>query len=457
MNEIAPGLSLDLARGCLMRDGRPVHLRPLSYGVLKHLVENQGRLIGKEELIDRIWEGRAVTDGSIGKCVEEIRVAIGPEGPALVRNVRGRGYIFEPPSANNGSACVPRRRTAWIVAAASVVVVLAVVAGVGYEAAPRRGSAPLSLADQYYQSGLVYRRKGGVEDARIALEYFDRAVAADPRFARGWAAVAAMHSFVAGNSFERPRPHLDAARAAAEKALALDNTIAEAHLTLARINRSEWNWLAARREFETAIALNPNLAEAHDSYGRYLSVVGRPDEALAEIKRAQELDPLNIGFKADEAAALALARRPELAIPLLRQAIAAEPNSWDRHVSLAYVYDNVGRYSEAVTELREAMRIEGETTSILSYLGYALAKSGRTSEAEAILSRLRTTKQYVSPVELSALYIALGRYDAAFKLFEDGYKTHDLQMQFLKSDPHFDDVRSDPRFVELMRRVGLPD
>jgi tetratricopeptide (TPR) repeat protein len=188
-----------------------------------------------------------------------------------------------------------------------------------------------------------------------------------------------------------------------------------------------------------------------------LKHIGHHVEALTEIRRAEELDPLSVGLKANEASVLSFMQRGDQAIQMTRQAIAAEPDAGTHHDTLGFIYCSSGMYDEAAAEFREGMRFDGESTSMLCYLGFALAKSGRRSQAEAILSRLKTTKEYVSPVELGALYVGLGQYDIALQLLEEGYKTHDLQMQFLKTDLTYDAIRSDPRFVEMIRRVGLPD
>jgi DNA-binding winged helix-turn-helix (wHTH) protein/Tfp pilus assembly protein PilF len=463
--EIAGDLRLDAARGCLMRAERPVHLRPLSYEVCKYLVEHRGCLVGKEELIQQVWQGRAVTDGSIGKCIEEIRAAIGPQAKEYVRTVRGRGYIFEAPPASREAA--PRRRSLiGTVAAAAIIAALigAALFAVSSPAIGFRTGRPATsdadgsaLATQYFQNGLFYRRKGGVENARKALEYFDRAVAADPQFARGWAAVAQANLDFAGSSIDQPRMRILAAKAAIGKAVALDDTLAEAHRTQALIDVSEWNWTEAGREYRRAVALNPASTEAHASYAQYLSTMGRHAEALAEVRRAQSLDPLSVGLRNAEAMLSAAARQDDRAIQLSREVIAAEPDVGLRHLTSGFVYQGAAMYDEAISEFRDAIRLSGETTSTLCYLGYALARSGRTAEARAVLAKLRATSDYVSPVELGSLYVGLGEYETAFELLESGYQAHDLQMQFLKIDRTYDSIRSDPRFVSLIRRVGLPE
>ena len=546
-------LTLDLARGSLLRAGVPVHLRPLSYGVLRYLAERRGRLVTKDELLDAVWEGRAVTDGALGKCVEEVREALGATGPQYLRNVRGRGYILEAaetepagdpaedrtsPATQAASASTPdpearpdaiarsrpRRRPAlvWIsavlVAAAAVLLYLRlagnssraitsiavlpfvnanqdpeleylcdglsegltnslsrqaplrVVASysafqykgqesnldlqqvgraLGAEAVvtgrvARRGdelsisvavvdvrdrsqvwgqlytrkAADLQSAQRemehtilealrverdrpqqqdsrlaagpqaysFYLNGLYHRRRGGVEEVKIALDYFQRALVLDPAFAPAWVAVADCERYFAGNSLADPREPLLRAETAVEKALELDESLAEAHLSKADLESNAWRFAAAEREYRRALELNPNLAEAHAAYSNFLSTMARHDEALAEIRIAQALDPLRIGWRRTEVFRLVAARRYDEALALERTLPPVprdvNPASSGMRASM------MGRYAEAVDFYRESIRSHGETTTKLCYFGHALARSGNEAEARQILDRL---------------------------------------------------------------------
>jgi len=311
-------------------------------------------------------------------------------------------------------------------------------------------------AYQLYLNGLFYRRKGGLENGRKALDYHNRAVALDPNFALAWSGVADAYRFLATNGVLDPKEAHPKAKAAAEKALELDETLAEAHASLGIIKTDEWDWTGAEREYKRASELNPNLADAHQRYSIYLSNMGRHTEALAEIKRAQELDPLRISLRGQEGAALYFARRHDEAIQQLQNVIKLEPDNGFAHVFLGYTYAAKGMYTQAIAEYQKYISIEGETTSPLCYLGYALAQSGKRSEAQTILDKLKTTKEYVSPAELAVLYVGLEDKEGAIASLERAYVAHDLQMQYLKVDAHCDSLRSDPRFQDLMRRVGLP-
>jgi tetratricopeptide (TPR) repeat protein len=184
--------------------------------------------------------------------------------------------------------------------------------------------------------------------------------------------------------------------------------------------------------------------------------MGRHTEALAEIKRAEELDPLNMYAKSDEGLALYNAHRFDEAIRQLHHVIELQPDFSFAHYLLGLSYAMKRMYPEAIAEYQKFSSLEGERTSNQIYLGYSYAMSGQREKALAILKKLKTTNEYVSPAELAILYTGLGDKEGAFQALERAYTAHDLQMQYLKVEPHYDSLRADPRFADLMRRVGLP-
>lgn len=310
-------------------------------------------------------------------------------------------------------------------------------------------------AYELFLTGLFYFRKPGIEGVKKSLDYFNQAVALDPKFALAWVEVARVNRYLAGNSLLDPKEALPRAKAAVQKALESDETLAEAHVELAATKKDEWDWAGAEREFKRAIELNPNLAEAHNKYASYLSAMARHTEALAENKRAQELDPLRIGLRGNEAAALSIARRYDEAIEKIKQYIELNPGHGMPHVMLGFMYEGKGMYEQAISEFQKGMSIMGETTSGQIYLGCALAMSGKKKEARAMFEKLKKTKEYVSPSELAYLDIALGDKEGAMIRLEKAYAARDPHLQNLKIDPHFDSLRSDPRFQDLVKRVGL--
>lgn len=310
-------------------------------------------------------------------------------------------------------------------------------------------------AYRLYLNGIFYQRRGGTENFKTAIGYFKDAIALDPNFALAYVGVAMTNTMLVGGSVLKPEETMPNVRAAVEKALDLDDTFADAHTSLAVIKRQEWDWAGAEKEFKRAIELNPNLAWAHGAYGISLARMGRYSEALTENRRAQELDPLSTLFKELEVGILRFARRYDEALLRMQTLIKTHPEYTARG-ERAYIYAAKGMYAEAIADYQENMRVDGENTSDEIYLGYAYAMSGKRDQARAILNKLKTTTEYVSPAELAILYIGLEDKDRAFQSLESAYTAHDLQLQFLKVDAHYDAIRSDQRFIDLMRRVGLP-
>jgi TolB-like protein/Flp pilus assembly protein TadD len=310
-------------------------------------------------------------------------------------------------------------------------------------------------AYQLYLTGLFYFQKGNIENIKKALDYYTQAVALDPKFAPAYASMAVAYSNLTTSGAD-PAEMLAKGRAAAQKALELDDSLAEAHAALAIIKRDEWDWSGAEREYKRAVELNPNYAGAHGNYALYLSRMGRAAEALSENKRAQEIDPLRIVFKSNEGAILYFARRYDEAIQVSQNVIRMQPDYANAHIYLGYTYEMKGMYAEAIAAYQKDISLDGETPSLLCYLGYAYAMSGKRGEALVILGKLKRTKEHVSPIELATLYVGLEDKEAALESLERAYREHDLQMQFLKVEPHFDSLRSEARFADLMGRVGLP-
>jgi tetratricopeptide (TPR) repeat protein len=310
-------------------------------------------------------------------------------------------------------------------------------------------------AYQLYLNGSFYARKGNFDNYKKALDYYTQAVALDPKFALAYVGMTVAYTNLTESGAD-PKELLAKGRAAVQKALELDDSLAGAHAALAIIKENEWDWSGAESEHKRTIELNPNLAGEHGNYALYLSLMGRTAEALAENKRAQELDPLRISLKSGNAIILYFGQQYDEAIQVFQNVIKLQPDYAAAHLILGDTYAAKGQYAEAIAEYQKYISLNGETTSTLCYLGSAYARSGKRDEALAILNKLKTTKEYVSPAELAVLYVGLGDKEAALDSLERAYRAHDLQMQYLKVDPHFDALRSEARFQDLMRRTGLP-
>jgi serine/threonine protein kinase/Tfp pilus assembly protein PilF len=305
--------------------------------------------------------------------------------------------------------------------------------------------------------GRFYRQKApSRENLTKAIECFNQAIAIDDKYALAYALLSRTYRQMGANSYLDPKEAMPKAETAVRKALELDEGLAEAHYAMAYIEQDGWNWAGAEQEFKRAIELSPSTAAAHSEYAQFLSVMGRHDQAISEIKRARELDPLYIPWNVKLGYLYYFARQYSQAVEQLKKTLEMDKNYGNTHTTLGYTYNAMGQYKEAIAELEESLRLKGDNTSDQCFLGYALAKAGRRNEAEAILKRLKTTKEYVSPPELAIFYVGLGEKELALSALERAYAAHDPQMQFLGGAPEYDAVRSEPRFQELIRKVGLP-
>jgi serine/threonine protein kinase/Tfp pilus assembly protein PilF len=300
-----------------------------------------------------------------------------------------------------------------------------------------------------------YGVKGRTEDVKKALDFYQEAIVVDPEYALAYALLSGAYGGLIGISSLDPKELSLKREAAARKALELDERLAEAHLALAFIKQDAWEWAAAEREFQRSLELNPNLADAHQRYGEYLGSIGRYEQAIAEIKRARELDPISPGVYNSMGGVLMIARQYDGAIDALKKSLELDQNSPIAHAFLGYVYAEKGMYAESIAAYQQFIKLNGDDPSIQISLGLTYAKAGQREKARAILRQVETTKEYVSPNELATLYAALGEREQAFAALEKAFAAHDPQLRYLPSDFVYDSLRSDPRFADLLRRVGL--
>ena len=311
-------------------------------------------------------------------------------------------------------------------------------------------------AHELYMRGRYLWSTGAtdVEKNRKAIDFFNRALEKDPRFALAYSALADAYIVLAAEVV--PSEVMPRAKDAAVKALALDDALPEAHVSLARVKAYyDWQWLAAEAEFKRALALNPNSADAHREYGFYLTSVGRNDEAIAETKQGQELgDPFSFGVLF----ALAGARQYDQVIEEGQKKVKLEPNSPYIRLWMGVAYDEKGMHEEAIAELLKAVDLSRGATLMKAQLGHAFAVAGKKSEAKNILSELKTLagQRYVSSYDIALIYVGLGEKDQAYSWLEKAYAERARRLWALKVNPAWDSLRSDPRFANLLRRIGLP-
>ena len=320
--------------------------------------------------------------------------------------------------------------------------------------AKRRQANP--QAYELLLKGHYYLSRSSGADAKKAVDCYNQALALDSNYAAAHAALARSLLYLGENSFADPKETMPKAAAAARRALDLDDSLAEAHLSMAGIKRAAWNWTEAEQEYKRAIESSPNSAAVHFSYAFFLSTQQRHDQAIAAIRRARELDPLKRGININVGYVLYFARKYDEAIEQYQIGLELDPTFGPAHYGRGFVHAAQGQYHAAIKEYREMIRLNGDHTGVGCYLGFALAKNGQRREAEASLKRLETGKEYVSQFELAILYAGLGEHDRAFSALERAYAGQDSQMQYLNIEPHFDELRADARFASLRQRVSLP-
>jgi TolB-like protein/DNA-binding winged helix-turn-helix (wHTH) protein/tetratricopeptide (TPR) repeat protein len=289
---------------------------------------------------------------------------------------------------------------------------------------------------------------------RKALEFYKQASELDPNYALAFARVASTYQRLASAGDLNPKEVEALVQTNAKRALDLDEDLAEGHHVLAEVARDRWDWATAEHEYQRALELNPNLSAVRSRYSSYLSDLNRHDQAIAEALRVKELDPRELRSYATVAQALALARRFDEAIAESRKILEISQLS-DAYFILANAYAGKGMNREALLAMEEAIRYGSDGSYIKISLGVFCARAGQRERAQTILRQLETSAEYVSPGELPILYAALGENDKALATLEKAYATHDLQLAHLNADLGFDPLRENPRFQDLVRRVGL--
>jgi TolB-like protein/DNA-binding winged helix-turn-helix (wHTH) protein/Flp pilus assembly protein TadD len=313
-------------------------------------------------------------------------------------------------------------------------------------------------AYESYLKGRYFWNKRTADGLKVALAYFNEAIDEDPKYAQAYSGLADTYALLGDWQYAvmTPKEAFPKAKAAAIKALELDSSLGEAHNSLAFVlDGFDWNFDAAGNEFRRAIELNPGYATAHHWYAWHLGLLGRFDEAIAEMKKAQNLDPLSLIINADLAEILVLAHYYDESIAQSRKTIEMDPNFALAHNQLAQAYAQKHMYEEAVAELQTAVQLSGDSPTCIANLARAYVAAGKPSEAEKLLSDLkkRSNPAYSNAPEIATIYVSLGDKDQAMNWLEKGYAERFNPGVLLR--PGFDPLRSDSRFQNLLRRIGL--
>jgi serine/threonine protein kinase/Tfp pilus assembly protein PilF len=407
------------------------------------------REIGRQLKVETLLEG------SVRKAGNRLRI-----GAQLVNVADGYHLWSEKYDRDIGDMCCPEDIFAIQDEISLAVVDKLKVKLLGEEKAKlvKRHTKDLEAYDLYLK-GRFFWNKRTQEGYQKSLGYFQQAIDRDPTYALAYAGIADCYDLLGWYDYLPPEEAFPRARAAAEKALEMDDTLAEANASLGWISANyEWDWRTAESKYKRAIELNPSYATVHQWYAEYLSYMGRHDESITEAKRAQELDPLSIIINNDLGQVLYYARQYDQAIEQLQKTLELDANFVVAHFFLAFLYAQKAMYDEALAEVQKAMDLSaGDDSLMLAQLGAIYSYSGRRDEANKVLDELHqlSKQRYVSPFYMALIYMGFGQKDQAFEWLERAYKERDHWLETLKVHPWLDSLRPDPRFRALLKRIGL--
>ena len=327
------------------------------------------------------------------------------------------------------------------------------------EAALEKSKKVNPEAYEAYLKGRYFWNKRSGEGLKKAIDYFDHAIDADPNYARAYSGLADSYALLGDWEYGilSPQDAFPRAKAAATKALALDDNLSEAHTSLAFIlDLYDWDWTSAEKEYKHALALNPGYATAHHWYAWHLIVMGRNDEGIAELKKAESLDPLSLIISSDLADALCIAHRYDESVQQSQKTIEMDPHFAVAHYQLGQVLEQKHRHEEAIAEFQKAIELSGRNATFESNLAHAYAVSGRKDAAMKIVKDLENRQGQGSSTDASValIYVGLGDNDRAMIWLNRAYQARFNPSILMR--PVFDPLRSDLRFQDLLRRIGLP-
>jgi tetratricopeptide (TPR) repeat protein len=309
-----------------------------------------------------------------------------------------------------------------------------------------------------YLKGRYFWNKRTPEGFNEGIEYFSQAIAIDPSYAPAYAGLADCYNLLSDYDVLSPMEAVPRAKAAAEQALSIDSTLAEAHASLGFVlARYNWDWIGAEYEFQRAIELKPNDAIAHHWHALLLTMMGRFQEARVEIENAQNLDPLSLIISANIGWLNYFERDYDRSEERLRQTLEMDPNFMSAHVKLGWVYEQQGKYEQAMGQFKTALVLSRDETNVIALLGNSYALSGKRDAAKKIIIQLieQSKHRYISPYWIAIIYVCLGEKDNAFTWLKKAFEERSSGLVWLKVEPKLDQLRSDPRFSELLHKIGL--
>jgi DNA-binding winged helix-turn-helix (wHTH) protein/tetratricopeptide (TPR) repeat protein len=475
----------------LYHRGVEIPLVPKAAKTLLVLIENRGEIVSKEEILKAVWPDTIVEESNLFAYLTLLRKTLGnqKDGKPFLETLRRRGYRF------NGSVRLVQpepavrldkelqgplpaveevestRKRYLFVTALGATIIAAVFATAFYlpswDKVPADSDAKVekrytssTYAYDYYLRARVNVYKINRESMRQGIAFYEQAIQADPNYALAYAEMADAYRRLASAGFAHPREVCPKAREFATKALELDASLAQAYIVLGWLDfMYEWDWGAAEANLRLAIDLKPNDPDAHFAYAHYLSDAGRHEEALAEIRRARELSPTTTITHAVESMILNAAGREDEAVLAAKKALDFDLNFWPARLQLGIAYYRQKRYAEAVTELEKANELAPDAYQALSQLGLVYVAMGNKKRVYSLLSEMESrSKESSFPFHrIAAIYNGLGQEKKALDLLERSLEERESHLMDIKIERGWDNLRSEPRFLNILQKMNLSD
>jgi DNA-binding winged helix-turn-helix (wHTH) protein/Flp pilus assembly protein TadD len=484
------GYELDVHAGELRKHGVRLCLRGQPLQLLEMLLERAGQVVTREELQSRIWPAKTFVDFDHGlhNAMARIRQVLGdsPETPRYIETLPRHGYRFigaleekcQTPrlAEETGRQIVLTREqdNPWantfderfaVILKLQSEIANAIAREVDVRLRPpnpTRLTRSRSLnpeAHECYFKGRYCWNKRTEDSLQQALEYFQQTVQHDSTYADGYLGLADSLNILGYYNLIPPEEAFPRAKAAAIRALQLDDSLGEAHATLGVVKRDfEWNWPGAEDEFKRAIELNAGHAESHHWYATLLNMLGRTEPALNAMLAALELDPISLAINTDLGRTFYFARQYDRAVKQLKKTMEFDPTFGITYLWLGQVFEQQGLLDEAISHLEKGTSVIGGSAYALAQLAHGYARAGRKNDAQAILQQLRELSQrrYVSPYDIAMIHVGLGDHAEAFAALNQAAEERCHWLGYLRVEPQLDALRTDTRFADLLSRLGIP-
>lgn len=422
----------------LLRLGDPVALTPKAFDMLVVLVHRSGHLVGKDDLLREVWPDTFVEEVNLTVNISALRKALDPgrSGNGMIQTVPTRGYRFVAPVMARDGASSDLETRQLI----------------------RRVTDSADAYRAYLQGRYDwnYRSEDGL---KRAIAHFQRTIEIDPHFAVAYSGLADSYATLGYSSYLSPIEAFPAARLHATKALELDPTLAEPHASLGFVKLYfDWDWPGAEADFLHAIAVDPNYAATHEWYSIFLLAAGRPADAFREIQLARQHDPLSLPINSDLGFHYYYTGQYEEAVKQLKFVLEMKKDFPPARLWLGRTYQQLGKFEEALTEFQCVEEWLPEWPVSIAARGFIAGVSGRTDDAQIILTELERLagQKFVTSYGVALVHAGLGQNNAAFTWLNKAFDERSHWLVWLRLDPRWNGLRSDPRFSELVRRMGFP-